>query len=167
MQVKLRGTDMKKTIALIILVMMIFAMTGCSRDSNLYRQTPDEGATVYALEGTLNAEAEGGKLSVSFESNLMTGTVVLISVESITGEQLASEKASIEEGKVLTVSFDIDETLKGKKVYVSVSASPNTGKQPSEVKEAYGKWFQNIDGKNIVWDKTQNVFLVLSDKIEL
>ncbi|MBQ6003948.1 MAG: hypothetical protein IJL16_04360 [Clostridia bacterium] len=158
---------MKKSIALVVLVMMIFVMAGCSSDSNLYRQKPDEGATVYTLEGTLTAEAAGEKLNVSFESNLMTGTAVLVSVESITGEQLASEKVSIEEGKPLTVSFDIDDTLKGKKVYVSVSASPSSGKQPSEVREAYGKWFQNIDGKNIIWDKTENVFLVLSDKIEL
>ena len=107
---------MKKSIALVVLVMMIFVMAGCSSDSNLYRQKPDEGATVYTLEGTLTAEAAGEKLNVSFESNLMAGTAVLVSVESISGEQLASAKVSLEEGKPLTVSFDIDDTLTGKKV---------------------------------------------------
>ena len=46
-------------------------------------------------------------------------------------------------------------------------AAPSIGGQPKEVTEAYGRYFQNIDGSCVIWNKSENIFLAQSAKIEL
>ena len=129
----------RKIAAVISLCLLMAMLAGCSGGKvSLTKKEPQEGATVYTLEGKCTAEAADGKVTVYLHSNLLEGTAVRFCLDTYDGEQLASE--------VYTVS---GETIQ------------------KEVTEAYGRYFQNIDGSCVIWDKSENIFLAQSAKIEL
>ena len=116
---------------------------------------------MYTLEGKCTAEAADGKVTVYLHTNLLEGTVVRFCLDTYDGEQLASEVYTVS-GETIQTSFPIEADWEGKLVYASVVAAPSIGGQPKEVTEAYGRYFQNIDGSCVIWDKSENIFLAQS-----
>ena len=157
----------RKIAAVISLCLLVAMLAGCSGGKvSLTKKEPQEGATVYTLEGKCTAEAADGKVTVYLHSNLLEGTAVRFCLDTYDGEQLASEVYTVS-GATIQTSFPIEADWEGKLVYASVVAAPSIGGQPKEVTEAYGRYFQNIDGSCVIWNKSENIFLAQSAKIEL
>lgn len=158
---------MKKGMALVLcLVLCVTVLTGCGGSKALEQIKPQEGKEVYTLTGECTAEVKDGKITIYLTSNLLEGTVACFSVDSYDGEELVNESYAIS-GETVSVSFDIPAEWEGKAVYATVTAAPSLAKQPGEVTDVYGRYFQNIDGENIIWNKTENIFIAQSGKIEL
>lgn len=77
--------------------------------------------------------------------------------------QLASATYSVS-GEAISATFEMEPAWEGKLIYASVAAAPSLGKQPSAVTEAYGRYFQNIEGDCVIWNKSENIFLAQAAK---
>ncbi|MBQ4289271.1 MAG: hypothetical protein II749_04895 [Clostridia bacterium] len=157
---------MKKIVITVVCLALLFGLCACSSNKPVSRHLPEEGATTYEVTGTLQVENADDKITVIFENDLITGTVTEVAVYAYDGEKLYSENYSIT-GKTVKMEIEKKAEWKGKKVYVSVTASPSTGRQPSEVRDAYGRLFQNVTGSNLIWDRTENIIFFQSEEIEL
>jgi hypothetical protein len=157
---------MKKILIAAICLALVFGLCACSGNKPVARHLPEEGATTYEIIGKLQVEYTGSKLSLLFENNFITGTVTEVAVYTYEGEELYSENYSIT-GPTVKMEIEKAPEWTGKKVYVSVTASPSTGRQPSEVRDAYGRLFQNVKGNNLIWDRTENICFFQSREIKL
>lgn len=157
---------MKKRYFVIAAVLcLLFLLSACG-SSNVVRKMPAENATIYKIEGSVNATVDSTKLTVEFNSNFIKGTQVQISIDSYDGEELFKEIVTVE-GENMTLTYDIKDEWKDKKVYVSAFSSAAVGSQPREINDAYGRYFQNVDGDFLMWNTAENMILIQSDKIIL
>lgn len=157
----------RRMVALMACLMLCMAvLAGCSGNAALAQKQPQEGDTIYQLSGKCTAKVEDGKIVIYLHSNLLEGTAVQFCLDTYDGTQLASAVYSVS-GETISATFEMEPSWEGKLVYASVAAAPSLGKQPSAVTEAYGRYFQNIQGESIIWNKAENVFLVQSGKIQL
>ncbi len=155
----------KITLALAVLMAALFLLSGCGGSKPLTKFTPQEGVEPVVLTGAITAKVENGKITAYLTSNLEVGTVVRFTVDSYDGDELAEALYSIS-GENVKVEFDIEEDWSGK-VYVSAVACPSVGSQPKAVTEVYGRYFQNIDGENVIWNSKENIFVVQSEKFSV
>ncbi len=150
--------------AYILACIMMFA--GCSGNAALAQKEPQEGSTVYQLEGKCTAQVSEDQIVIYLHSNLLEGTAVNFCIDTYDGVELVSKVYAVS-GETISATFDLDPSWKGKLVYASVVAAPSVGKQAENVTEAYGRYFQNIQGDCVIWNKSENIFMVQSDKITL
>ena len=157
----------KRMVALAACLMLCMAvLAGCSGKTALAQKQPQEGDTVYQLSGKCTAEVKDGKVTSYLHSNLLEGTAVQFCLDTYDGTQLASATYSVS-GEAISATFEMEPAWEGKLIYASVAAAPSLGKQPSAVTEAYGRYFQNIEGDCVIWNKSENIFLAQSGKIQL
>lgn len=157
----------RRIIGLIACLMLcIIVLAGCKSNAALAQKQPQEGDTLYQMSGKCTAEVADGKVTIYLDSNLLEGTAVKFCLDTYDGTQLASEIYSVS-GGTISAAFEMDPSWEGKLVYASVVAAPSLGRQPSEVTDAYGRYFQNMQGACVIWDKTENIFLAQSGKIQL
>ena len=155
-----------KYIALSLMAVLCFSLlAGCSSSSTVAKLEPQEGVVSIVLTGGCTAEVTDNMIKVTLQSNLMQGTVVRFTIDSYDGTELAYKQYAVS-GDNIYAEFERGATYPDI-VYASVVASPTIGSQPDEVKDAYGRYFQNIDGEHIIWNGAENIFIVQSDKIVL
>ncbi len=149
-------------LALLLAAMML---ASCGGGSALKRLEPQEGDEKVALTGSCTVEHTGSTLRVNLSSNLQSGAIVKFSVDDYEGKELASKEYAVS-GEHIYAEFEIDPSWGGI-VYGTVQCSPQTGSQPAEVTDLYGKFFQNIDGEHVIWNEKNNIFIVQSEKVDL
>lgn len=158
-----------KIIARIVLTVMVTAMfAACAGNSNVIAQpVPDEGAEMYEITGTCTVERiDDTTVKVHCTTNLMDGAVVAISLDSYTGENIA-EKKYTKQSEGFYHEFTIDKDIEGE-IYASLVCMPSShGKQPTEIKNAYGAQFQNIEGECVIWNPEGNCVVIMSEPFEL
>ena len=144
---------MKKKIAAVavVTVMVMLMLTGCGA-ANLNRPAMEEGATPVTVTGSCQAYQDGDKLIVEGECDLMTGTNGTVSVYSANGEKLALEKITQTLGEKITYTFNIEDDWP-EKVYGFITFdTTQSDRQPDDVRAAYGKAMENLQGDNVIWD---------------
>ena len=147
------------------LLMAAMLLASCGGGSALKKLEPQEGVEKVQLNGSCAVQVTGDTLRIDFSSNLLNGAIVKFSVDDYEGKELAAKEYSVS-GEHIYAEFEIDPSWKGI-VYGTVQCSPQTGSQPTEVTELYGKFFQNIDGEQIIWNEKNNIFIVQSEKVKL
>lgn len=163
---------MKKNILLSLTIVFIIAVTlsGCGGSVNTQRPTPLPDAKTYTISGELTASPiENGKITLRANTNLMDGTLVRFSIESVLGEQLKHEDI-IKEGDNLVAEFDIS-GISQESVYCFLTSTPNLyGDQSKEVFDAYGKNFENLysdNENNIIWNNKGVILIFSTGEISL
>ena len=159
-------TGMKKKLVL-LLVIIITAVTifaGCGGAQEIKRPKPEEGKITVEVTGSCEAVLNGDTLTVSGQTNLMDGTNGIISVLNANGITLEQQKIT-KNGDNLTWDFKVTEEWP-EVVYgfITFDTQKSDG-QPSEVKEAYGSKFQNLTGKDTIWDQKGVIVIFKSDEI--
>lgn len=163
---------MKKTRKLTVLVAALLAtilmFSGCGA-ATIQKQQVEEGKTAIELTGECTAILEGESIRVTLKSNLKSGAQVRFSVNSHTGEQLATQDMTQDEKGEIVCSLDIDPAWKDEGViYIGATCDPSKyAEQPQDVRDAYGSRFQNITGENVIFDASGNIFAVQAEKIDL
>ncbi len=157
--------DARRIAFIWFMIACLVFLAGCSSSNTLEKIEPQEGVETIVLEGTCSAEVGDDTIKVTLHSNLLEGTVVVFSIDTYDGTELASQIYSVS-GETIYAEFERDDTYTGI-VYASVVASPSIGSQPENVRDAYGRYFQNVDGEHIIWDTKENIFIVQSEKINL
>jgi hypothetical protein len=159
---------MKKNILRSLTIVLITAiiLSGCGgAPSTLrppsYSQIKVSGELEYSM---LSLEEPGNaRIALSATANVMDGTIMRFSIESVMGKQLAY-KDVIKNGDNLAAEFDLA-GISEESVYGFLTAHPSLyGNQPKEVTEAYGKKFENLysdNEQNIIWNN-QGVILIFS-----
>ena len=150
-------------IAAAVAVLMLFA--SCSSNKPIARHEPDKDAETYEIKGSLTVENDD-ELTVVFENNLLKGTIVEVAVYTYDGRKLYSDRYSVS-GPTVKVEIEKNSDWTGEKAYVSVVASPSSGRQSADIREAYGRLFQNVLSDNLIWDKDENILLFQSEEITL
>ncbi|MGI6664746.1 MAG: hypothetical protein ACOX3W_04970 [Christensenellaceae bacterium] len=155
----------KKITIISLLLVVLLLVSACGGNATLVQVQPDEGVERIVLTGTCTATVENGEILVSLDTNLMEGTIVQFSIDDYDGTQLAAKLLSVSGAHIYT-TFPIEADWEGT-LYANVVASTNVAKQPSEVTEAYGRFFQNVTGEPVIWDQTDNIYVAQSGKIVL
>lgn len=153
---------MKRILPFIIAVLLTLTLCGCAAGASTRPTDADESNNV-TVTGKVEYEIAGGQVTVHATSDIMDGTVVHLSAESVLGDTLA-EQDIVKAGDNLTATFDLSSHT-GEEIYLFATAAPKLyGKQPKEVFAAYGNKFENlysdIDGA-IIWGN-EGVYLVFT-----
>lgn len=163
---------MKNAIKIIVTALMMLAMTAvlasCAGKTNIIAQpVPDSGAQIYEITGSCTVERIDEKnVKVHCSANIMDGAVVAVCLDTYSGENIA-KKVYTKESENFYAEFTINSNTKGP-IYASLVCMPSThGKQPTEIKNAYGAQFQNITGDCIVWNTEGNCVVIMSDAFEM
>lgn len=151
---------------LLVLTLVLFA--GCGSSGPLVQKEPKESemANLVQMTGKCTAEVKDNKITVYFESNLQEGTIIRFSIDSYAGQMLDKKQYTVT-GENLYAEFDIDPAWNADVVYANVVASPSIASQPKEVDAVYGRIFENMRGEGVVWNSSENIFVVQSEKIDL
>lgn len=160
---------MLKKFGIIITVVLAIAIvcTGCSGGQST-RPAPDAGAQTYVITGECSALVNGEVLSVSAVSDIEPGTNGTLSVYSAVGEQLELIKITQEEkNKPITAEFTIAEDWPDDVYAFLVFDTDQSDQQSKEIKEKYGKKFQNIVGDNTVWSSNGVAVVIQSDIVSV
>ena len=162
---------MKKKITAIVLVLsmvfVMFALTGCGSAELNRPGRSDPNKEVTTVTGSCEAYKDGNNVVVEGECDLMTGTNGTVSVYSSDGKKLALEKIVQTQGEKISYSFPIEESW-GDEVYGFITFdTTQSERQPDEVREAYGKAMEYIEGDNVVWDARGNAVCFQSEAVDL
>lgn len=161
---------MKKRIgAALVAVICMFLLAGCSRGpAEIAKPEPEEGATLFSVEGECTASINGDVLTVSGATNLMDGTNGVISVLNSDGTSASREKFTKDSDQIshdFKIEDDWTDIVYG---FISFDTT-QADKQSTEVKEAYGKKFENLEGdeENIIWDTKGVIAIFQSEAVEI
>ncbi len=153
-----------------LIITVLVTACACGGNKGVIQPKPAEGAKTYEIEGNIVAEKiDEETLRVSCSTNLMAGTVVVLSIDSYEGERLEKMVYSmpdLAEGKGIFADFKIDPKWEGA-ITASLSVTPDEdGKQPDEVKEAYGTKLENLTGEHVLFNSKGNMICFQTEKIE-
>lgn len=147
------------------LLMAAMMLASCGGGGALKKLEPQEGVEKVKLTGACTVERDGNILRVNLTSNLQNGAIVKFTIDDYQGKELAAKEYAVS-GENIYAEFEVDDSWSGI-VYGTAQCSPQTGSQPSEVTDVYGKFFQNIDGDHVIWNEKNNIFIVQSEKVDL
>ena len=155
----------KKLILLLVtIIAVVTVFTGCGGPQEIKRPEPD-GTTV-EVTGSCEARLDGDKLIVTGETNLMDGTNGIASVLNANGITLEQQKFK-KEGETLTFEFPVkSEWPEVVYAFISFDTQKSDG-QSDEVKKAYGKQFQNLTGKNTIWNSQGVIAIFHSEEVKV
>ena len=158
----------KKLVSIVLIVVAIMiVLTSCSA-AVATRPEPAEGAATYTVTGECNAVVEGDKIIVTASSDIAPGTKGTLSVYSVVGKELALQ--NIEQEKVngeIKAEFQIQDNWADDVYAFLVFDNDQSGSQNDEIKEKYGKSFENIKGDNIVWSSKGVAVVFQSDSVSI
>ena len=157
---------MKKIIALVLVIVMAAVLfTGCARKGSVSvaQIAAEEGAELQEVTGSCEIEkVDENTLRVHCTTNLIPTTKIAVCLDSYKGENLATEKMSVE-----TESFTVDFEIKGDWEYpvtaTIVSTYSDHGRQLQAVKDLYGNAYRNMTGEHVLWNSKGN-FLAISSE---
>ena len=162
---------MKRSLKYIVLVVLILAVLvtacACGKAKVISRPQPVEGAKVYEIEGsTTLKKINDTTLRVSCTTNLMEGTLVVFSIDSTTGEELAKKVYTMPDAEAVYADFEIDEKWEGP-ITGSLSVTPaREGKQEDFIRDAYGSKLENITGEDVLFTAEGNVVCFQSEVMD-
>ena len=146
--------------------LIITVLAGCGGAAALLRPVPTPGAAEVSIDGSCTISQSGDVITVSGTIGVMNGTIIDISIlaqNGMTIDHYSLAKTQDEVSWEFTVPADKLEGVVDIKGYIS-SAPSYYGKQPTEVLEAYGKKFENINNtENVVWNNEGVALVFESD----
>ena len=160
---------MKKALLVtMILLFVVMAFAGCGGTVEIKKPAPDEGATMFEVEGNCEAVLNGDILTVSGTTNLMDGTNGTISVlnsDGMVAEEVKFTKDGDQISHDFTVSNDWNDIVYGFITFDTQQAD----KQPDAVTEVYGKNFENLEGpaECVIWDLKGVIAVFQSEEITI
>ena len=157
---------LKRSALILALALTVAAFAACG-SATISRPTPSEGAQTVEIGGDVRAEIRSGELYVSCSTDALDNTVLKVSVDSYTGDELASV-VYYKTCPNFYASFPIEESWGTGPVFASlVIESKANGDQPKEVYEQYGNRFENLTGENVLWNANGNVVVIQTGPIAL
>lgn len=158
----------KKVFSIILVVVAIMIIfTSCSA-AVATRPQPAEGATTYEVTGECTAVSDGDKVIVTAKSDIAAGTNGTLSVYSAVGKELALTKVTQEKvNGEITAEFKVEDSWADDVYAFLVFDTKQSDGQPDEIKEKYGKQFENIEGENVVWSSAGIAVVFQSDVISV
>ncbi len=155
----------KKLIVLLVIVLAaVTVFAGCGGVQEIKKPVAD--GAVFDVTGLCKAELQGDKLVVTGETNLMDGTNGVISVLNSNGTRIDQQKIT-KQGDNLKAEFQVNEdwpeTVFG---YVMFDTQKSDG-QPAEVTKVYGNKFQNLKGKDVIWDQHGVIAIFQSEAVTI
>jgi hypothetical protein len=159
---------LKTILTAAVLVAALTALTACSGGSSeLAKATPIAGKDVKTITGSVTlSKTDDNMLKVDCTTDIMNGAKLRISIDSYEGTMLAYQDIE-KTGDTFSATFGIQQDwASSAPIYANVVCMPKSyGKQPSEVREAYGDKFENIDGDIIIWNDEGNSIVITSEPI--
>ncbi|MEG1859427.1 MAG: hypothetical protein RR193_03705 [Christensenellaceae bacterium] len=157
----------KKLIILLAVVLAVGTLlAGCGGAPAIKRPPMASDAVAFEVTGSCTAVLKGDILTVSGKTNLMDGTNGIISVLNSNGTIVESVKIT-KKGDNLKHDFVVAENwpdiVYG---FVSFDTQKSDG-QPTEVKDAYGKKFENLTGKDVIWDAKGVIAVFKSEEVKV
>lgn len=154
---------MKKPAAIILVAVILLVaalLGGCGKkNATIPKPSPDKDTTPVTVTGSITAVRNGNDIHVECETDLMDGVFLKISIDSYNGDQL-DKKIIVKDGDKFSADFVAEEDWP-ETIYASLTCTPTgMGKQKTDVKETYGRKFQNMAGENVVWNTEGNAFVV-------
>lgn len=153
----------KLIVLLVIVVAAVTFFTGCGGAQEIKK--PESVGETFDVTGSCKAELNGDTLVVTGETNLMNGTNGVISVLNSNGTRIDQKKVT-KQGDELKAEFkvtaDWPEKVYG---YVLFDTQKSDG-QPAEVTKVYGNKFQNLIGKNVIWDQHGVIAIFQSEVVK-
>ena len=163
---------MKKTFAKVLLVIFaivaVLSLCSCANSNVIAQPVPDEGAEISEITGKCIAyQISEDQIRVYGETNLMPGTVFMLSLDTYAGEHITDKVFSMPEDRNnFGYDFTVDAKKYGGEIYASIVCVPSeNGKQPKDVQEKYGKSLQNIGGEYVIWNPAGNCAVIMSDPV--
>lgn len=159
--------------AMVVAVLLLITMLGgCSGGGTLNKTEMKEGAVAVTVTGSCNIKVENGVITVSGETNLLSGSILYISVEAQNGITLDSVKITKGDSDQISQDFSItDDKYTDSVVSVigHITCAPRLyGTQPANIYETYGDKFENIvsDG-NLIWNSSGVSVVFGSEAVDL
>lgn len=157
----------KAIVIAVLLVVTVLSFTACAKSNVVAKPAMEEGASAFEVTGTCTVEKTGDRTyKVYCSTNLMNGTVFSISVDTFAGENIDTQKF-FKNSDGFYAEFEIPEDVKGPLVASFVVVPSKNGKQPLEVKQAYGSQLQNLTGEYVIWNTDGNCVVILSEPFEI
>ena len=157
----------KAIIIAVIIMITVLSLAGCGGKSNTIAQpAPEEGAKTVEITGSCTVEKTGDRnIRVHGVSNLMNGTKMAVCIDTAYGENIETKKYYVD-SEGFYADFTIPKNEEGP-FYASIVVMPTGhGKQPLEVREAYGPQLQNLTGEHVIWNTEGNCVVILSESFE-
>jgi len=158
---------MKKIIALVLIIAAVAVLfTGCAGKAvtSVAQIAADEGAQMQEITGSCEIEKiDEETLRVHCTTNLIPTTKIAVTLDSYKGENLATEKMSVEK-ETFTVDFKVKKNWEYPITATIVCTYDDHGRQLSAVKEAYGNSFRNMTGENVLWNSDGNFVAISSEQ---
>ena len=168
----MRKKSVKILLASLSIVLMISVFTGCGA-AVVTKPEMEEGAVTVPVSGSCDISVADGVITVSGETDLLSGSILYISVEAQNGMTIDFVKITKGDDDKVSHEFVIDgEKYDDNVVSVTghITCAPKLyGKHADIVYETYGDKFENIENKtgDMVWN-TEGVIVVFgSESIDL
>jgi hypothetical protein len=159
----------KQIILVTILALAVMMTTGCIGGGGGAIEAPagaPNGAVMAPITGSCMVEVASGKVIVSSDADIMDGAFVVLSVNAMDSDTLA-ETVIVKNGDNLKAEFAIEDDW-GDEVYGFVVMSPElNGKQAEHILAIYGEHFEKVEADNMIYNKKDYMYVVMSDKIAL
>ena len=158
---------MKKIIALVLMIVMAAVLfTGCGgkQVTSVQQIAAEEGAKLQEITGSCEIEKiDENTLRVHCTTNLIPTTKIAVTIDSFKGENLATEKLSVE-GESFTVDFPVKKNWEYPITASIVCTYDDHGRQLQAVKAAYGNNFRNMTGEHVLWNANGNFVAISSEQ---
>lgn len=158
---------MKRIIALVLMIVMAMVLfTGCAgkKVTSVQQIAAEEGAELKEITGSCEIEKiDENTVRVHCTTNLIPTTKVAVTIDSFKGENLATEKLSVE-NESFTVDFPVKKNWEYPITATIICTYDDHGRQLTAVKDAYGKSFRNMTGENLLWNANGNFVAISSEQ---
>lgn len=161
-----------KIFVVVAAVMLITVMlAGCGGGGTLKMPEKKEGAVTVEVTGTCDIKLENGVITVSGDNDLLSGTILYVSVEAQNGMTLDSVKITkINDGPIshdfVVSDQKYDDSVKT--ITGHITCAPRLYGTHAQIAYAtYGNNFENISSEgNLIWDNSGKIVVFASETID-
>lgn len=147
-------------------IVAVMLLVACGAPADIARPIPAQNAKTYEITGSAMLKLENGKAVVNGTINVVADTLVAITLDSDNGRNLA-KTTFVKNTDQLYAEFAISSEWSGN-ISASVVCAPKFyGEQSKEIFAIYGNRFENMTSENLIFVAEGNVFVAMSDFIDL
>lgn len=141
----------------------VMLLAGCG-SSQITRPSMKAGAAAFAVTGSCQADLNGNVLTVSGSSNLSDGILATISVYGGNGKMVEIVNVA-KSGDNLSHEFTVSDSWPDEVYGFITFDTYQAGAQPQPIQDLYGSKFENLQGKNVVWDNMHGCAAVFGSEL--
>ena len=144
---------MKKAFKIITLALVIclfsVVFSGCGGSTEIKR--PGTPTATVNVSATRAIEKTTTGVKVSATTDIMDGTLCHLSISGVDGKVISKQTLTVQNGAV-SCEFTANEKWPQKIIGYFVCTAKEDGDQSEAVLNLYGQKFENMQGKDVLWD---------------